>query len=91
MTIVRSPSRSIMVFDNIMQFFLSDPAGAKKMFTRGGDSEKQQNKTMIVRNIRLTRPTHQSYVKSLICSLEQVPEIFYWLTGVGLFWFLLGL
>ena len=50
---------------------------------------------MIFRNTRMARPTHvkphDSHVKSLICYLEQISEVFHWLAGVGLFWFLLGL
>ena len=44
------------------------------MFTRRRGSEKWQNKSMIVRNTRVTRPTHHSHMKSLIYGPEQVSQ-----------------
>ena len=79
----------------LLYFFFQTQQGQRRCLPGGGGSEKQQNKSMIFRNTRMTRPTHvkplDSHVKSLICSLEQISEVFHWLTGVGLFWFLLGL
>ena len=44
------------------------------MFTRRRGSEKWQNKSMIVRNTRVPRPTHHSHMKSLIYGPEQVSQ-----------------